>query len=46
MLALVEQHVRRLDVPVHEPARMGGVERAGDLLEDADGVRRLERPLA
>ena len=44
--ALVEQHVRRLDVAVDEAARVGGVQGARDLLEHADGPRRLERPVA
>ena len=46
VLVLVEEHVRRLDVPVHEPARVRGVERGRDLGADRDGALRLEAPLA
>ena len=38
----VEQDVRRLDVPVHQPARVRGVEGAGDLREDAGRLRQLQ----
>ena len=40
--ARVEEHVRGLHVAVHETARMCGVERARDLRDDADRVRRVE----
>ncbi len=41
---LGEEDVRRLHVPVHEPGRMGGIERAPDLIGDADRLRDGERP--
>lgn len=37
-----DDHVCRLDVPVDEPERMGGVERVGDRPEQTDGLRRIE----
>jgi hypothetical protein len=37
----VEQDVRRLHVAVHQPARMGGVEGAGDLGDDRHRLARL-----
>ena len=40
--ARVEQHVGRLHVAVHEPARVGRIERARDLREDADRVGRVQ----
>ena len=40
--ARVEQHVRRLHVAMHEAARVGRIEGARDLREDADRVRRVE----
>ena len=39
-----DQDVRRLDVAMDEPARMGGVERGRDLAEEADGAFRVEAP--
>ena len=39
-----DQDVGRLHVAMHEPARMGGVERAGDLREQRHGLPRIERP--
>ena len=39
-----EQDVARLDVPVHQPLFVGGVERGGDLPDDRDGPFRFERP--
>ena len=40
---LVEQDVARLDVAVHQPAPVGGVERFGDLRGDGDGPLGAER---
>ncbi len=40
----VEQDVGGLHVPVHEPARMRCIERAGDLRENGDRLARLEPP--
>ena len=40
-----DEHVRRLDVAVHEASRMSGVERLADLGEERDGSRRIERAL-
>ena len=45
VLRAVEQDVRRLDVAVHETARVRGVERCGDLRADGDRPGRLERAL-
>ena len=45
VLRAVEQDVRRLDVAVHESARVRRVERCGDLRADRDRPRRLERAL-
>jgi hypothetical protein len=39
------EDVRRLDVAVDQPVPVGLVERAGDLADDRDGARRLERRL-
>ena len=41
-----EQHVGRLDVAVHEPGGVRGVERAGDLRDDPRRPLRRERALA
>ncbi len=46
MPVLVEQHVRRLHVAMHETTGVSGVERARDLLHDPNGPGRLERPAA
>ena len=40
-----QQDVRGLDVAVHEPGGVRGVERARDLVDDRRGARRLEPPL-
>ena len=40
----VEQHVRRLDVAVHDAVRVRVVERGGDLGEDRGRGLRRERP--
>ncbi len=40
------QHVGRLDVAVHQPVGVRGVQRGGDLLYDVDGCLRVERPTA
>ena len=40
-----EQDVRRLDVAMHEPVRMCGIQRAADLRDDLRRARRLERAL-
>ena len=45
MAGLVEQDVRRLHVPMHEPSRVRGVERRRDLPADGGDARRLERAL-
>ena len=45
MPALVEQHVGRLHVPVHERPPVGGVERAGDLGQHRQRPLGRERPL-
>ena len=39
---LRDQHVRRLDVAVHEPAPVRGVERAGDLPDDVHGALGIQ----
>ncbi len=39
-----EQHVGRLDVPVHQPAGVRGVQRRRHLGDDAEGPRRGQRP--
>ena len=41
-----DQDVGRLDVAVHEPGGVRGVERVGDLGDDARGPRGLEAALA
>ena len=41
----VDQHVRRLDVAMDEPAPVRRVERVGDLPAERDDPRRLEHPL-
>jgi hypothetical protein len=45
VLVLVEQRVRRLDVPMDETTSVGGVERGGDLAADRNGPVWLQRPL-
>ena len=42
MVPAREEHVRRLDVAVQHPARVGGIERGTDLLHDAPGPKRIE----
>ena len=42
LLPLRDQDVRRLDVAVHEPAPVRGVERAGDLPDDAHGALGIQ----
>ncbi len=44
-VALLDEHVGRLDIPVNEPARVGGVERLGDLRDDGGGPLRVDRAL-
>ena len=46
LLLGVDQHVARLDVAVHETARVCGVERRCDLSDQRDRPRRLEAPVA
>jgi hypothetical protein len=41
---LREEDVRRLHVPVHKPGRVGGIERASHLLDDANRLRDGELP--
>jgi hypothetical protein len=43
--ALVEEHIRGLHVAMHETARMGRVERACDLSDDADRISGVETPV-
>ncbi len=45
MVVLVDEHVRRLDVAVDEPARVGGVERVRDLGDECQRACRRERPV-
>ena len=40
--ARVEEHVGWLHVAMHETARMGRIERARDLCDDADRIRRVQ----
>ena len=44
MAVLVDSMLRGLDVAVHEPAPVGGVERAGDLGEDASARSGASAP--
>ena len=44
-VALRDQHVRGLDVAMHEPALVRLVERVGDLRDEADGAGGIERRL-
>jgi pSer/pThr/pTyr-binding forkhead associated (FHA) protein len=46
VIALADQHVVRLDVAVHEPDRVRGVERIGHLLEQVERASRVEPALA
>ncbi len=46
VFATVEEHVPWLDVPVHEPALMGCVERLGDLAQNRNGPLGGERAFA
>ena len=46
VVASREQHVGRLDVAVHQVARVGGVQRGPDLADDARGAGRLHAPSA
>ena len=41
-----DEHVAGLDVTVHEPGAVGGVEGGADLGDDARRPRRLQPPLA
>jgi hypothetical protein len=43
VLARVEENVRGLDVAVHKPLRVRGVERRSDLDADSQRARRAER---
>jgi hypothetical protein len=40
----VEQHVRRLDVPVQHPARVKSIEPAAELRREIDGLLHRQRP--
>ena len=42
MVRAREQHVGRLDVAVHQAARVGGVQRRADLPDDPRGPQRLD----
>ena len=44
--ALIEDHVLRLDVAVHDPALVEGLQPAGDLDGDLEGDRCLQRTFA
>ena len=46
LLLLVDQDVARLDVAVHQAARVRGVERRGHLSDQGDRARRLEAAVA
>jgi hypothetical protein len=45
VVAAGDQHVGRLDVAVHEAARVRGVQGRADLADDPRGTQRLERAL-
>jgi hypothetical protein len=40
-----DEHVRGLDISVHEALLMGVVERVSDLVDDLRRARRLEPPM-
>jgi hypothetical protein len=43
VLALVEEHVGGLDVPVHQPSGVGGLQGGRDLTADRQRAGRIER---
>ena len=45
MVGAREQHVGRLDVAVHQAARVGGVEGGADLPDDARGPQGVDASL-
>ena len=45
VVPVIEQNVGRLDIAMHEPDVVRGVQRLGHLLEDAHRPLRGQRPL-